>query len=200
MDIRPDWGSDGAVPWCSDRCPSFDGKRCEIIGQRPGRLCEPAVRDAIPLAIKGISAASIDNPNATAPASFEGHPAVFIKVSLKLDIREPEEVIAQTVAALNRAPRCAHCGSNRTEYKDDDPTKDWRCLDCKIVFSTARSLPTVDAPSPLRSFATAGEPKAHRCRYCGETSCTFHEPRCAEAQESMRKALANGMPPSGRHG
>lgn len=39
-----------------------------------------------------------------------------------------------------------------------------------------------------------------RCRFCGETSCDFYTPRCDEAQQEHRKALANGMPPSGRHG
>lgn len=34
------------VPFCSeDRCPSYDGKRCEEMGFRPGNICEPEVID-----------------------------------------------------------------------------------------------------------------------------------------------------------
>lgn len=38
-DIRPD------KDWlCTeDKCPSFDGKRCEVIGFRPDRFCEPKI-------------------------------------------------------------------------------------------------------------------------------------------------------------
>jgi len=39
-DIRPEWNEDG-LPVCSERCPSFDGKRCEKLGFRPDRICEP---------------------------------------------------------------------------------------------------------------------------------------------------------------
>lgn len=186
MDVKPDWGSDGAAPFCSERCPSFDGKRCEVLGHRPGSLCEPAVRDAIAMAIRLIS-----NAPQRAPESFHGHPALEVQVSIKVDMRSRLDVVEP-------APRCTGCRSDRTEYKDGDPTKDWRCLDCKIVYSPARSLPTVDAPSPLRSFATAGEPEG--CRHCGEKWCTFTEPRCAEAQKEYQRAIAKGMPPSGRHG
>lgn len=31
------------VPWCDERCHNFDGKRCELLGQRPDGICEPAV-------------------------------------------------------------------------------------------------------------------------------------------------------------
>lgn len=40
--IRPNVDKKG-VPWCDDRCPSYDGKRCERTGFRPDRICEPAV-------------------------------------------------------------------------------------------------------------------------------------------------------------
>lgn len=33
------------VPYCNEDCPAFDGKRCSILGHRPGNLCEPAVRE-----------------------------------------------------------------------------------------------------------------------------------------------------------
>ncbi len=33
------------VPWCTqENCPHHDGKRCELLGFRPGGVCEPAVR------------------------------------------------------------------------------------------------------------------------------------------------------------
>ena len=38
------------------------------------------------------------------------------------------------------------------------------------------------------------------CKYCGDKHCKFHDPKCKEAQDEQRKAEANGMPPSGRHG
>ena len=31
------------IPECSDRCPSFDGKRCDHLIGQPGRICQPAV-------------------------------------------------------------------------------------------------------------------------------------------------------------
>lgn len=34
------------TPWCTgDECGAYDGKRCELLGQRPDRICEPAVID-----------------------------------------------------------------------------------------------------------------------------------------------------------
>jgi len=34
------------VPWCTrEDCPAFDGKRCELLGFRPGSLCEPQVAE-----------------------------------------------------------------------------------------------------------------------------------------------------------
>lgn len=40
--ISPIW--DESVPICSDdKCQHFDGKRCRVIGDRPSRICEPAV-------------------------------------------------------------------------------------------------------------------------------------------------------------
>lgn len=43
-EMRPDW-TDLLVPWCSEKCPSHDGKRCELMGCEPSRICEPAVID-----------------------------------------------------------------------------------------------------------------------------------------------------------
>lgn len=43
-DVRP--RIDGGLPFCSEHeCPSFDGKRCTLIGSRPATICEPSVRE-----------------------------------------------------------------------------------------------------------------------------------------------------------
>lgn len=35
---------DTGVPYCStDDCDQYDGKRCMLMGLRPGHICEPAV-------------------------------------------------------------------------------------------------------------------------------------------------------------
>lgn len=39
---RPQWHN--AVPMCDERCPRHDGKRCDVLGLRPGALCEPVVQ------------------------------------------------------------------------------------------------------------------------------------------------------------
>lgn len=39
-----DW-DDMGTPICTEKCPKHDGKRCGILGYRPGKICEPAVRD-----------------------------------------------------------------------------------------------------------------------------------------------------------
>lgn len=41
MEPMPEWI--GVIPHCSTRCPFFDGKRCELRGARPSRICEPVV-------------------------------------------------------------------------------------------------------------------------------------------------------------
>ena len=41
-DMRPDWNN-RFVPECSDCCPSFDGKRCQLLGHRPDEVCRPAI-------------------------------------------------------------------------------------------------------------------------------------------------------------
>lgn len=38
----PTWNH--GVPFCNEHCPYHDGKRCQLIGQRPGHLCEPCVQ------------------------------------------------------------------------------------------------------------------------------------------------------------
>ena len=40
--VRPTW--DANVPRCDEDCPSFDGKRCELLGFQPEGICEPAVK------------------------------------------------------------------------------------------------------------------------------------------------------------
>jgi hypothetical protein len=34
------------VRWCSEICPQYDGKRCEVLGFVPDRICEPWARSA----------------------------------------------------------------------------------------------------------------------------------------------------------
>jgi hypothetical protein len=42
-EAQPQW-SDELVPFCSDeKCSQYDGKRCRVLGMRPGNICEPAV-------------------------------------------------------------------------------------------------------------------------------------------------------------
>lgn len=46
IDIRPRYLGDDPVPYCAEEaCPSYDGKRCRVLGHRPGNICEPQVRD-----------------------------------------------------------------------------------------------------------------------------------------------------------
>ena len=40
--IKPEVTKHG-LPLCTESCPSHDGKRCRVLGQRPSRICEPAV-------------------------------------------------------------------------------------------------------------------------------------------------------------
>lgn len=36
------------IPFCSDdSCPEYDGKRCRLLGSRPGNICEPAVDELV---------------------------------------------------------------------------------------------------------------------------------------------------------
>ncbi len=37
----PKW--EGGVPHCRESCPHPDGKRCALLGVRPGAICAPAV-------------------------------------------------------------------------------------------------------------------------------------------------------------
>ncbi len=42
-DINPVW-EDG-LPVCTEgKCPQYDGKRCRMVGWRPDRFCEPALK------------------------------------------------------------------------------------------------------------------------------------------------------------
>lgn len=43
-DVRP--AITDRIPFCNERCPHHDGKRCDIIGRRPGNICEPAIEQA----------------------------------------------------------------------------------------------------------------------------------------------------------
>jgi hypothetical protein len=44
VDIRP--AVVDRVPFCTERGPKFDGKRCDVLGRRPGSICEPAILQA----------------------------------------------------------------------------------------------------------------------------------------------------------
>lgn len=53
--VRPEWAVRSGIPACTSDgrdCPSFDGKRCAVMGMRPGTVCEPAV-EAMARAIPG---------------------------------------------------------------------------------------------------------------------------------------------------
>ena len=40
---EPEWSDEG-VPWCAeDKCHHFDGKRCDLTGNRTYRLCGPTI-------------------------------------------------------------------------------------------------------------------------------------------------------------
>lgn len=42
-DAEPKW-SENNIPFCNeDGCKQYDGKRCRLLGVRPGYICEPAV-------------------------------------------------------------------------------------------------------------------------------------------------------------
>ncbi len=40
--VSPRWST--AVPYCAkEECDQYDGKRCKLMGQRPGNVCVPVV-------------------------------------------------------------------------------------------------------------------------------------------------------------
>ncbi len=41
-DIDPNWVA--GVPFCTQNCARFDGKRCEVLGTQPSQICAPTVR------------------------------------------------------------------------------------------------------------------------------------------------------------
>jgi hypothetical protein len=43
-DVRP--AITDRIPFCNERCPHHDGKRCSVLGRRPGSICEPAIEQA----------------------------------------------------------------------------------------------------------------------------------------------------------
>lgn len=44
-DDEPNCFWSGGIPLCQDElCPQYDGKRCRMLGFRPDRICEPAVK------------------------------------------------------------------------------------------------------------------------------------------------------------
>ena len=54
--MEPNW-DDNNFPLCSqEQCLSYDGKRCELLGYRPGEICEPAVIQIVRLAMKEVVA------------------------------------------------------------------------------------------------------------------------------------------------
>ncbi len=53
----PDVGEDHGVPHCTSTCPQHDGKRCMLMGCRPGALCEPFLIELIERAYKDAESA-----------------------------------------------------------------------------------------------------------------------------------------------
>lgn len=41
---------DRQIPWCNERCPYFDGKRCELLGHPPESVCLPGVQILVDMA------------------------------------------------------------------------------------------------------------------------------------------------------
>lgn len=39
--------TDKGVPLHSDLCPAYDGKRCQLMGFKPGTICQPAIEQII---------------------------------------------------------------------------------------------------------------------------------------------------------
>ena len=44
---EPSVDADTGVPFCTEECRQHDGKRCRLLGFRPGNICEPAVVDLV---------------------------------------------------------------------------------------------------------------------------------------------------------
>lgn len=75
-DVRPWWHGQDGVPRCGQEpaseprgCPSYDGKRCAVLGHRPDYICEPAV-EAMASTIPGFLEAS--QPESESRASMPG--------------------------------------------------------------------------------------------------------------------------------
>ncbi len=113
--IRPN--DDEGAPFCAADCPSFDGKRCVVMGQavRPGVPCLPAIREmrAELRALKSnLNAAGHPPPGGVPAARPEGEPGAAAVL--------PAETVTY--------PR----GSNGDALStmDPDTRSRWRCTAC----------------------------------------------------------------------
>lgn len=107
-------------------------------------------------------------------------------------------LVEETGELLTAVARCARGRGARSDVVEE-------CADVIIVaLQVARMHSGSEGQEDL---ALELERKAQRLlermkpeAFCDHAGCTWSEPRCARHIEQRARALANGMPPSGRHG
>lgn len=75
---------------CDVRCPSFDGKRCEILGHQPEGICEPYAR------LLGVQVASLTADNESrvrVPTPIDANTKTIVERVLELD----EKAVFKTI-------------------------------------------------------------------------------------------------------
>lgn len=64
-----------------------------------------------------------------------GHETVaYVTKDMVFTLKSALDVALASEKPRVLAPACTHCGSARTVFKDNDIAKQWRCLDCKVVY------------------------------------------------------------------
>ncbi len=96
----------------------------------------------------------------------------------------------------------ARCGRGRGSRSDGvEECADVIMVALQVARMHSGSGGQDDLTMELRRKAWRLQERMASTRFCDEDpDCTWSDPRCLKHREQRARALANGMPPSGRHG
>jgi hypothetical protein len=164
-DVEPTCDPETGVPFCStDECKSYDGKRCKVLGLRPGSICEPAVIDVMAALRKLVAAERASTSPGTQPATSKGTCAAKCNdCDDEYCVRAPHDDKSHHCA--NHGGTCGQCGGSRWVSAGVST-----CPSCKHHRKdVASAAPSGDAPAKCEACSGRG-------RYINPTANVILEP------------------------